>query len=110
MCVPIDPKECDAFDPQAVPTVETLLAEIDQHDKRQSPEASRSSSPVDAAAAAVAAARKGHATAQYEKTSLRPYVRLFEKTVLVPLRQLGRAAAADGDGSTSPMRTDDSDW
>lgn len=32
--MPIDVERCDEFDPQAVPTVETLLAEIDEFDKR----------------------------------------------------------------------------
>jgi DNA primase small subunit len=36
VCVPIDPKQCDDFDPQTVPTVETLLSEIDQFDKKAS--------------------------------------------------------------------------
>jgi len=72
VCVPIDVDQCDKFDPHAVPTVEDLLTQIDRYDKSH-----ESNSPT--------GGKKG--LHQYEKTSLRDYVRLFEKKLLVPLRQ-----------------------
>ncbi|CAO3679671.1 unnamed protein product [Umbelopsis vinacea] len=60
VCVPIDPDHCDDFDPFAVPTLQQLCKELDNHqtgngsDKR---------------------------VADYEKTSLKKYVAIFEKFV-----------------------------
>ena len=34
VCVPIDPKTADSFDPFKVPTVRTLCEEIDEYDKK----------------------------------------------------------------------------
>jgi hypothetical protein len=42
---------------------------------------------------------------QYEKTSLRDYVRLFEKTLLVPLRKATRK-----DNSPASPAMMDEDW
>ncbi|ELR14579.1 DNA primase small subunit [Acanthamoeba castellanii str. Neff] len=95
VCVPIDPDQCDDFDPQAVPTVETLLSEIDQFDKRNATD-----SPL--------RGKKG--LRQYEKTSLRDYVRLFEKTLLVPLRQQAARKADDASPSSPAAAAMDEDW
>jgi DNA primase small subunit len=115
VCVPIDPDQCDDFDPQAVPTVETLLSEIDQFDKRNATD-----SPV--------RGKKGKAgllvptpptsqsnpttpgLRQYEKTSLRDYVRLFEKTLLVPLRQQAARKVDDASPSSPAAAAMDEDW
>lgn len=55
MCVPILASQIDAFDPDSVPTVGKLLLELEE------------------------LSRRGDTAADWGKTSLRPYVELFEK-------------------------------
>lgn len=59
VCVPIDTRSLEDFDPLGVPTVQGLLAEIDAW-KDEAGEAD-----------------KGRSVADWEKTSLKPYVELF---------------------------------
>ena len=80
VCVPIDPRRLDRFDPFAVPTVTDLLAEIDAWDR-------------DAAAAAKGEGEgEGEASdpdrrlQDYEKTSLKPYIEVFKEHVAALLR------------------------
>ena len=63
VCVPIDPRTLEAFDPLAVPTVTTLLAEIDTWDREHGPEDDGSS-----------VATQTKRRPDHEKTSLKPYV------------------------------------
>lgn len=69
VCVPIDVKKVDRFDPLGVPTVTELLGEIDSWDggdgKEESPE---------------------HRIQDYEKTSLKPYIEYFKSFVAALLR------------------------
>ncbi|KAL8656604.1 MAG: hypothetical protein Q9210_000142 [Variospora velana] len=65
VCVPIDTRRADRFDPLGVPTVTELLAEIDSWDTED-----KKPEPKDA--------RK---LQDYEKTSLRPYVDYFRMHV-----------------------------
>ena len=69
VCVPIDVKKVDRFDPLGVPTVTELLGEIDAWDsadgKVENPE---------------------HRIQDYEKTSLKPYVEYFKSFVADLLR------------------------
>lgn len=69
VCVPIDVKKVDLFDPLGVPTVTELLGEIDSWDsadgKEENPE---------------------HRIQDYEKTSLKPYVEYFKSFVADLLR------------------------
>ncbi|KAI9851432.1 MAG: hypothetical protein M1830_006899, partial [Pleopsidium flavum] len=64
VCVPIDAKKVDRFDPLGVPTVTELLGEIDSWDsanrKEEDPE---------------------QRIQDYEKTSLKPYVEYFKSFV-----------------------------
>lgn len=55
VCVPILASQIDAFDPDSVPTVGKLLLELEE------------------------LSRRGDTAADWGKTSLRPYVELFEK-------------------------------
>lgn len=55
VCVPVDPARIDEFDPEAVPTVAQLLAELD----------------------AVAESAEHHS--DWERTSLKPYVEMLER-------------------------------
>lgn len=66
VCVPIDTDKLDEFDPTEVPTVQELLAEIDSW-----------TGP---------AAENGKTLADWEKTSLRPYVEQFRHFVLALMR------------------------
>ena len=72
MCVPIDTKKLEKFDPLGVPTVTELLGEIDEWDNINKKE------------------EEGDAdisrTQDYEKTSLKPYVEYFKAHVTALLR------------------------
>lgn len=65
VCVPIDPNNCDDFDPTAVPTLSELLEELNMGIR---PELDNSSS-----------------TEEWEKTSLGQYIRFFRSSFLQPL-------------------------
>jgi DNA primase small subunit len=62
VCVPIDTKELEDFDPLGVPTVQSLLDEIDNWEGPETPE---ERPPQD-----------------WEKTSLKPYIEYFRAFVL----------------------------
>ena len=70
VCVPIDTKRLNRFDPLGVPTVTELLGEIDAFDEQVTKEES--------------GVKK---TQDYEKTSLRPYVDYFRSYVADLLRE-----------------------
>lgn len=72
VCVPINPKKLDDFDPLGVPTVTELLAEIDDWDSvNRKSEDEKDTKPV----------------LDYEKTSLKPYVEFFKTHVASILKQ-----------------------
>ncbi|BEJ15644.1 hypothetical protein CspHIS471_0502490 [Cutaneotrichosporon sp. HIS471] len=58
VCVPVDPEKVDDFDPDTVPTVGELLAELDR------------APPSDS---------NGKMIEDYDRTSLKPYVEMLEK-------------------------------
>ncbi|KAG0183210.1 primase, DNA, polypeptide 1 (49kDa) [Apophysomyces sp. BC1034] len=60
VCVPIQPESCEEFNPLTVPTLSTLCQELNEYD-RENP-----------------GARK---LADVKKTSLRPYIEIFDKFV-----------------------------
>lgn len=72
VCVPIDTRRLDRFDPLAVPTVQGLLQEIDAWQP--------------AATTAAAAAADVKPPQDWEKTSLRPYIEQFRSFVLALMR------------------------
>lgn len=63
VCVPIDTKALQDFDPLAVPTVQGLLAEIDEYKQEDGDD------------------EKAKALADWEKTSLKPYIDQFRHFV-----------------------------
>lgn len=63
VCVPIDPKDAEDFNPLTVPTVSHLLNEIDEYDAKHKPAEGETADRI----------------ADYEKTSLAPYIRYFKK-------------------------------
>jgi DNA primase small subunit len=80
VCVPIDAKMADEFDPLSVPTVTQLLAEIDAWDAEHSSgnagaEAGQgeSSTPSDS--------QGSRKLQDYEKTSLKPYIDYFRSFI-----------------------------
>ena len=73
VCVPIDLRWLDSFDPFAVPTVTDLLAEIDEWDRK-----ARSREGVEADGEGDG---EGKRIMDYEKTGLKPYVELFKDHV-----------------------------
>lgn len=72
VCVPIDTKKLDDFDPLGVPTVTELLAEIDDWDSaNRKNEDETEAKPL----------------SDYEKTSLKPYVEFFKTHVAGMLKR-----------------------
>jgi DNA primase small subunit len=67
VCVPIDTKKLDDFDPLAIPTVTELLGEIDSWDSK--PKTEGGEGP------------EGKKLQDYEKTSIKPHVDLFRTFV-----------------------------
>ena len=83
VCVPIDTKNVERFDPFAVPTVTDLLKEIDEWDKEKMEEEG-----------------DGEKVQDYEKTSLKPFVEYFKghvQAVLRGERGVKREREEDGD-------------
>lgn len=68
VCVPINPKKAEDFDPLGVPTVTELLAEIDQW-----------TAPEDGE-------KEGKSIQDWEKTSLKPYVEYFRSFVIALMK------------------------
>jgi DNA primase small subunit len=68
VCVPINPKKAEDFDPLGVPTVTELLAEIDQW------------------AAPEEGEKEGKSIQDWEKTSLKPYVEFFRSFVIALMK------------------------
>ena len=73
VCVPIDAKRLERFDPLGVPTVTELLGEIDEWDAGKGKVEGEGEG-------------EGKRLADYEKTSLRPYVEYFKSYVAGLLR------------------------
>ncbi|KAI7855609.1 hypothetical protein BDC45DRAFT_505452 [Circinella umbellata] len=62
VCVPINPQMCEKFDPLAVPTLGKLSEELNVYDAKNQDDSDRK-------------------IPDYKKTSLRPYIEIFEKFV-----------------------------
>ena len=76
VCVPIDLKKLEGFDPLGVPTVTELLAEIDAWDSS----AADGKNPEDDGMEGVKKLQ------DYEKTSLKPYIEYFRGHVVALLK------------------------
>ena len=68
VCVPIDVRRVEEFDPLGVPTVTDLLGEIDSWDSKHGTD--------------MAIDGEGKRMQDYEKTSLKPYVEYFKSFVV----------------------------
>ncbi|GAB5591842.1 p48 polypeptide of DNA primase [Umbelopsis nana] len=67
VCVPIDPDNCDNFDPFSVPTLQNLCKELDEYNAANG----------NASDKRIAGLLNGY----YDKTSLKAYIQVFEKFV-----------------------------
>ena len=56
VCVPIDPDQCELFDPFSVPTLDSLIKELDSSNNSM----------------------EDHSVKDYEKTSLKPHIEYFK--------------------------------
>ncbi|OAA64678.1 eukaryotic and archaeal DNA primase small subunit [Niveomyces insectorum RCEF 264] len=89
VCVPIDTRKLDEFDPLGVPTVQSLLQEIDawQQQHQQQDQQQHQQQPGDDTSQPDAPAGGDAKPLQdWEKTSLKPYIEQFRSFVLALLR------------------------
>ena len=75
VCVPIDIRDLEAFDPLSVPTVTALLQEIDEWDREHTAKMSE---------------EERAKVQDWQKTSLKPYVEYFRGYVASLLREEGK--------------------
>lgn len=82
ICVPIDARKAEEFDPLSVPTVTELLAEIDTWDaENPSSNGVADTADPEGSAANDSDARGNRKLQDYEKTSLKPYIDYFRSFV-----------------------------
>ena len=103
VCVPVDPSEVENFDPSGVPTVGQLLRELDRthtdspaedvkmEEESQEEKVAKRSEPGKALLLSAAISRASEVFLSngidYNRTSLRPYVELFEKHIAALMRE-----------------------
>jgi len=88
VCVPIDPKRADEFDPTTVPTISDLLHELDSFDPARSTLPPMVAADEEEDAVDTAGVRR---IAEYKKTSLREQIAIFNR-FLAGLDKGNRAA------------------
>lgn len=102
VCVPIDIKKVEEFDPLTVPTVTDLLSQIDAWDAEHSSTSPPASAAPDGEGSTADAETGGGKKLQdYEKTELKPYIDYFRTFVanLNKGERVGkRERAEDGEG------------
>ena len=103
VCVPIDPRKADEFDPLSVPTVTTLLAEIDAYDANHAAEAEIPD--TEGSAMNGSDIKGGRKLQDYEKTSLKPYIDFFRSFIAGLLKE-ERAGKRERDETAPPMKAD----
>ncbi|KAG0042922.1 hypothetical protein BGZ83_012022 [Gryganskiella cystojenkinii] len=92
VCVPIEIEKCDEFDPTAAPTVEQLIKELNEYDSKNP--ATEDGPKMQGKSNKRFPSLRRH---NWQKTSLRPYVEVFEKFVqgnVKDIRSSKRAAAS----------------
>jgi len=95
VCVPIDPKRADEFDPTTVPTISDLLHELDSFDPARSTLPAMVAADEEEDAVDSAGVRR---IADYKKTSLREHIAIFNR-FLAGLDKGNRAARERQRGS-----------
>ncbi|KAJ5538436.1 DNA primase small subunit [Penicillium pulvis] len=105
ICVPIDPKKADEFDPLSVPTVLGLLGEIDEYDAKH-PAGTETEMPDANGSAANGSDIRGPRKMQdYEKTSLKPYIDFF-RSFIAGLIKEERAGKRERDETGPKIKAD----
>ncbi|KAJ5115042.1 hypothetical protein NUU61_000801 [Penicillium alfredii] len=106
VCVPIDARKADEFDPLSVPTVMNLLAEIDAYDAEHPVGTAEVEVPDGEGSAMNGSDIKGGRKLQdYEKTSLKPYVDYFRSFIAGLLKE-ERAGKRDREGTAPAPKPD----
>lgn len=103
VCIPIDAREAEQFNPFSVPTVRSLCSEIDQHDRIHRAQrggddalslaasSTSAASVASSGASVVSAADDGDGVvSDTDKTSLKQSIDLFNRSFLRPLFQTNR--------------------
>ena len=98
VCVPIDPLECESFDPFRVPTLRVLATQIDQFDQAHGQDQARATPgeqrsridphivmPPAGLTFATYLPLVTMITLDYKKTELRKSIELFEKFLIDPM-------------------------
>ena len=90
VCVPIDPRKADDFNPMAVPTLGTLTAEINAYDAAHPKKAKATKDAMDAdgddvAEKEVDKMEEEEEVSDTKKTSMAPYMEFFKGNFLKPL-------------------------
>ncbi|KAH0538324.1 hypothetical protein GP486_008784, partial [Trichoglossum hirsutum] len=93
VCVPIDPRQLDEFDPLSVPTVTELLGEIDRWDAAHGKE-EQPGGDVEGGGAEYMPRK----VQDYEKTRLKPYVELFKSFVMALMKDEKDKSGREGEG------------
>ena len=93
VCVPVDPRTVDKFDPARVPTVQQLLRELDS---------ASASAPATTAESAEGGAQGGEHHADWEKPSLPAYVDMLDRHVMGLMEETRRAKQKMGECALSP--------
>ncbi|KAJ9231497.1 putative DNA primase subunit Pri1 [Paecilomyces variotii] len=104
VCVPIDGRKVDEFDPLSVPTVLDLLSEIDAYDA-QHPAGTNSDIPEgDGSTQLDSDTRGGRKLQDYEKTSLKPYIDYFRSFIagLIKEERVGKRERGDDAPKSGP--------
>ncbi|KAJ5614460.1 DNA primase small subunit [Penicillium herquei] len=102
VCVPIDPKKVEDFDPLSVPTVLNLLAEIDAYDAKHPAGSGEVEMPDVEGSAVNGSDIKGARKLQdYEKTSLKPYIDFFRSFIANLLKE-ERVVKREREETTGP--------
>ena len=91
VCVPIDPRTIDSFNPERVPTVQQLLRELDK--------IAPSAAVAGEAGEGATAVAEHHS--DWERTSLKPYVDMLDKHVMGLMEETRKAKQKMG--ARSPL-------
>jgi DNA primase small subunit len=110
ICVPIDPRKAEEFDPLSVPTVMNLLAEIDDYDAKHPAGTAEAEVPDVGGSAVNGSDMKGSRKLQdYEKTSLKPYIEFF-RSFIAGLVKEERAGKRERDETGPGIKADPMDF
>ncbi|KAG2413742.1 DNA primase small subunit [Aspergillus terreus] len=104
VCVPIDARKAEQFDPFSVPTVTQLLSEIDAWDAEH-PNTGGETTEVEGSAPNDSDARGSRKLQDYEKTSLKPYVDYFRSFIAGLLKE-ERTGKRERNDETTEVKTE----